>query len=786
MPAALAAWLDAEAPRSRAERAAAGRAPVMIARRSDPTPPPTEADGPPAPEADVAAFGDDELEPVEVRASSNGRPRGAIRRLPPDARFALIEIPSTGHVVLGFEMDDEDGVLALADRLPPTLARHAAVVLALVTEQLAQAAELGALRAHEAERERFVSTVAHDLRTPLTGLSGYLDLIAEGRVEDPAVEREFVERSRLIVDSMGDLVGDLLEISRLDAGTLRLELRPFSVAEVGNRALAALAPLALERGISLGSDLPPRMRAATGDRREVERILTNLLGNALKFTPEGGHVELAGWFDGSWALLAVRDDGPGVGAARPGQDLRALLPGRRPGVGGRHRPRTGHRPRPRPGDGRRAGRGVGPGHRLELRPDPARSGPGRRRDDRHRPGPGDRRRGGPPRGGRRAPGDPARPAGRSRCEPPARDPNAPPPDPARAAGRSACGRSTGPSRASTHPISPEIGARPDVVGDPTYPRTWTGRAGSWITALTCARRSRSVRLPHDMAGPQGTVTREGRRETGAGTGRAAEDRSDPRGGPARSTPGAARGRSIAPMIRRPMDPREPLPSRVEGLPPLPDAAIVELDRGLASLGLSDLPDPSRRTLADHLRLLAAWNAAINLTAIRDPLAAVRLHLIDSLTAAAVLRDRGIDAFVDLGSGGGFPGIPLAVALPARRALLVDSVAKKARFLGVACAALGLGGRVEAFAGRAEELAADRRHRDRWPAVVARAVGPLVEVVEIGLPLVAPGGLLVSGSGAISGPSSKRRAGRRRRSGAGPRPSSRPTRRWALPATSSSS
>jgi signal transduction histidine kinase len=291
----------------------------MIARRSGPQSAEL-SDGPESPAADAPTaeaavpeiLGDDELEPTAEPDSINGRVRASVRRLPPDARFALIEIPSTGHVVLGFEMSDEDGVLALADRLPPTLARHAAVVLALVTEQLAQAAELEALRAHEAERERFVSTVAHDLRTPLTGLSGYLDLIAEGRVEDPSVEREFVERSRLIVDSMGDLVGDLLEISRLDAGTLRLELRPFSVAEVGNRALAALAPLALERGIALRSDLPPRMRAATGDRREVQRILTNLLGNALKFTPEGGLVELAGWFAGSWALVALRDAGPGL------------------------------------------------------------------------------------------------------------------------------------------------------------------------------------------------------------------------------------------------------------------------------------------------------------------------------------------------------------------------------------------------------------------------------------------------------------------------------------------
>jgi signal transduction histidine kinase len=305
----LATWLDAEAPRSRAERAASGRALITFARLRDLAAAAEGGDGADTVdgEADRETPGDDEAETPATLADA-----APIHRLPPEARFALIEIPSTGHVVLGFEMTDEDGVLALADRLPPTLARHAAVVLALVTEQLAQAADLDALRGREAERERFVSTVAHDLRTPLTGLSGYLDLIADGKVEDPAVEREFIERSRLIVDSMGDLVGDLLELSRLDAGNLRLDLRPFSIAEVGGRVLAALAPLALERRINLRSDLPPRMRAALGDRREVQRALTNLLGNALKFTPEGGHVELAGSFDGSFAVLAVRDDGPGI------------------------------------------------------------------------------------------------------------------------------------------------------------------------------------------------------------------------------------------------------------------------------------------------------------------------------------------------------------------------------------------------------------------------------------------------------------------------------------------
>ena len=133
----------------------------------------------------------------------------------------MLPIPSAGEVALGFEFGRPADADRLAERLPPTLARHAAVALALVTGQLAGERELAALRARDAERSTFVSTVAHELRTPLTGLRGYLELILGGQVDDPAVEREFLERSRAIVDSMGELVGDLLELSRLESGHAR-------------------------------------------------------------------------------------------------------------------------------------------------------------------------------------------------------------------------------------------------------------------------------------------------------------------------------------------------------------------------------------------------------------------------------------------------------------------------------------------------------------------------------------------------------------------------------------
>jgi 16S rRNA (guanine527-N7)-methyltransferase len=189
-------------------------------------------------------------------------------------------------------------------------------------------------------------------------------------------------------------------------------------------------------------------------------------------------------------------------------------------------------------------------------------------------------------------------------------------------------------------------------------------------------------------------------------------------------------------------PPDPLPTRVESLPDLPPEYGHAPDAALSALTIS-LSAGERATIDGHVRLLLAWNAAINLTSIRNPPAIAVRHVADSLLGLAVLRTAGIGRFIDLGSGGGFPGLPLAVALPADRALLVDSVGKKARFLDVVATATGLADRVVASATRAETLARARDHRERWPAVTARAVAALAELVELAFPLLRPGGLLLA-------------------------------------------
>lgn len=186
--------------------------------------------------------------------------------------------------------------------------------------------------------------------------------------------------------------------------------------------------------------------------------------------------------------------------------------------------------------------------------------------------------------------------------------------------------------------------------------------------------------------------------------------------------------------------RDPLPTRVDGLPELPPAYVAAIEGALAGLAAVDVQlDGRARALIDgHLRLMIAWNASINLTAIVDPAEMARLHVTDSLAALPVLREGPHASLIDIGAGAGFPGLPLAAAIPSMHVTLVESVGKKANFLQVVAHATGLAERVAVRTRRAEALAPGR-----WDVVTARAVGTLADLVELGLPLLAPGGRLIA-------------------------------------------
>lgn len=169
-----------------------------------------------------------------------------------------------------------------------------------------------------------------------------------------------------------------------------------------------------------------------------------------------------------------------------------------------------------------------------------------------------------------------------------------------------------------------------------------------------------------------------------------------------------------------------------------------LDEAAREAGIA-LSDGQRQMLAAFWSLVLEANRRHNLTAIVDPEEAAVKHFVDSLTPLVVgaLPRRG--RLVDVGSGAGFPGIPLAVAAPELEVTLMESVGKKASFLRQAVERLGL--RAHVLAVRAEAAGRDPRYREVFDVAVARALAPMPVAAEWCLPLVRPGGRFVAMRGA---------------------------------------
>lgn len=166
-----------------------------------------------------------------------------------------------------------------------------------------------------------------------------------------------------------------------------------------------------------------------------------------------------------------------------------------------------------------------------------------------------------------------------------------------------------------------------------------------------------------------------------------------------------------------------------------------LAEGSAAMGVALDGEQSARLLA-FLTLLERWNRAYNLTAIRDPAAMVRHHLLDSLAITPYLQG---DAILDLGTGAGLPGLPLAIAQPLRRFWLLDSNGKKIRFVRQAVLDLGLSN-VEPVQSRIESYRPGRK----FSTIVTRAVAFTPELYAQTVPLLASPGLLLVMKGRYPG------------------------------------
>jgi 16S rRNA (guanine527-N7)-methyltransferase len=206
------------------------------------------------------------------------------------------------------------------------------------------------------------------------------------------------------------------------------------------------------------------------------------------------------------------------------------------------------------------------------------------------------------------------------------------------------------------------------------------------------------------------------------------------------------------------------PERHFRLPSIDEVTAGEARRALEEL-LADLPaiaetlppgflDAAQRYVA----LLLAGNRRLNLTRVTSPGEVARLHLLDSLAALPEIDRIAPGEAIDLGSGGGLPGLPLAMARPQLRWTLVDSVARKAAVLAEFVGALALPN-VTVVAERAEALGRSVVHREQYGMATARACAALPVLAELALPLIAIGGSLVAWKGPLSEADDEVRRGR---------------------------
>ncbi len=164
-------------------------------------------------------------------------------------------------------------------------------------------------------RGTFTSMLVHDLRSPLTIITGYLQLL-EGSAEAlPDKHRRYLTSIREACTRMIRLIGDLLDVSKLEEGKLTLERERVDLVALTGEIVERLGPVAIQHSIVLTFEPAVPSLTVRADPRRLEQVLMNLLGNALKFTPPGGRIGVTMSTEGDAVRVVVSDSGPGIAAA---------------------------------------------------------------------------------------------------------------------------------------------------------------------------------------------------------------------------------------------------------------------------------------------------------------------------------------------------------------------------------------------------------------------------------------------------------------------------------------
>jgi signal transduction histidine kinase len=171
----------------------------------------------------------------------------------------------------------------------------------------------GELEAASRHKSEFLANMSHELRTPLNAILGFSQVLQKGLYgELTEKQAEYIEDILSSGNHLLSLINDVLDLSKVEAGQIELEVAPFSLREAVERGVVMVRERASKSGVALAAEIEPEVQVVTGDERRIRQVLFNLLSNAVKFTPAGGSIDVsAARVDGE-IQLAVADTGPGI------------------------------------------------------------------------------------------------------------------------------------------------------------------------------------------------------------------------------------------------------------------------------------------------------------------------------------------------------------------------------------------------------------------------------------------------------------------------------------------
>jgi two-component system phosphate regulon sensor histidine kinase PhoR len=169
------------------------------------------------------------------------------------------------------------------------------------------------LKKLERVRSEFLGNVSHELRTPLFSLQGFLETLLDGAIDDPSVNREFLEKAHRHAQRLNLLLNDLIEISRIESGEMQMSVRSFPIQDFLEHMVEEMRPQAEQKSLTLRlADGIPSDEQAFGDRDRLKQVMVNLIDNAIKYTDAGGSVTLSAECGGDRCAICVADTGIGI------------------------------------------------------------------------------------------------------------------------------------------------------------------------------------------------------------------------------------------------------------------------------------------------------------------------------------------------------------------------------------------------------------------------------------------------------------------------------------------